>query len=482
MNTKIIISILGLILAIGLAYIIGTDKLGQLSLGFSAAVILALGAIFVVLRKPFLGTCLILFFLSYTYFPSANFGGVTLRIDHFLIILTTLAYLGEGFLKGTLKIQKDPLFFSLFFYLALAISSLTWAINQSRAGLILVFIIFVVLAYELIIQTISDKEKLIKATNFLLWGGLVVSLFGLWQFLAGGVGLPHFLTLLRPGYDSSVFGFPRVHAFSIEPLYFADYLFIPLFLGLALFFTHQEKIKKKWLVTLLLAGLVSFILTLSRGAYLGFIAAGVGLLILIPRKILTATNIIIFLSTIFVVVLLVIGVFKIIGSQYLDLFVSHALVSDLQAGESTQGRLIEYQRAEKVWHEHFWFGVGIGNYGPAINAANPFLAPETGWPIVNNQYLETLAETGVVGMVTLGLFWLLVTLRGIIAFVKSQDPYLKAVLAGLLAAWLGILVQYNFFSTIYIVHIWVLLGLLVATENIALSKVKTENEKGKTTR
>lgn len=464
---QLIVVFSGLLLALATAIFIGKNVLGDFTLPMAVAGILFAILTVVVLRRPFLGVCLLLFFLSYTWFPSVDLGGITVRIDQILILVATFSWLGDGFLRGRLSLQKDPLFPFLFLYLAFILSSYTWALNQSRAGMVLIFVLLVVLAYELMIQTISDKQKLTIAINYLLWGGLVVSLFGLWQFLGGGVGLPSSLTMLRSGYDNSVFGFPRVHAFSIEPLYFADYLFIPLFLGLSLFFTRQEKIKRGWLIVLLLAGSISFVLTLSRGAYLGFIVACLVLLLLIPRKILTLTNIIVFSSSIFVIIMLVVGVFRIIGPEYLDRFVSHALVSDLQAGESTQGRLTEYQRSLNVWHEYYWFGAGIGNYGPAA-ASNPFFTPDDGWPIVNNQYLETLAETGVIGFILLVGFWLAVIIRGIIAFVKSRNWYLKSVLAGLLAAFAGVLVQYNFFSTIYIVHIWILVGLLVAVENIVI--------------
>jgi hypothetical protein len=43
-------------------------------------------------------------------------------------------------------------------------------------------------------------------------------------------------------------------------------------------------------------------------------------------------------------------------------------------------------------------------------------------------------------------------------------------LIGLTAAMVGILVQYNFFSTLYIIHIWIAVGLLAGTQQLALKQ------------
>jgi len=68
--------------------------------------------------------------------------------------------------------------------------------------------------------------------------------------------------------------------------------------------------------------------------------------------------------------------------------------------------------------------------------------------------------------------------RTFIALKYARDVFLRSVLIGLFAALVGVLIQYNFMSTLYIIHIWVLIGLLVGVQNIILmqnAKVKMQN-------
>jgi O-antigen ligase len=110
-------------------------------------------------------------------------------------------------------------------------------------------------------------------------------------------------------------------------------------------------------------------------------------------------------------------------------------------------------------------GIGIGNFGPNV-AGYPPSAPEEGWLIVNNEPLEILAETGILGFLSIILFLGCLFFRGLYAAFKSKDLYLKIWLIGLLAVLLAFAVQYQTFSTLYITHIWVAIGLLAATQNI----------------
>ena len=69
----------------------------------------------------------------------------------------------------------------------------------------------------------------------------IVSIFGIYQFLGDLVlGLPTFLTGLRPQYTKAVFGYPRVQATAIEPLYFAGMLFWPMFLMILLLLNNLK--------------------------------------------------------------------------------------------------------------------------------------------------------------------------------------------------------------------------------------------------
>jgi O-antigen ligase len=137
-------------------------------------------------------------------------------------------------------------------------------------------------------------------------------------------------------------------------------------------------------------------------------------------------------------------------------------------GESGFGRLQAFGQAIEAWETRPLTGIGLGNFGPYIKYY-PVETPPSGWDIVNNEYLETLAETGLLGLASLFLVLAVVLLRSYSAYKRSDNEYLRAVLVGLTAAFVAIFTQYNFFSTLYIIHIWVLLGLIVGVQNIILA-------------
>jgi hypothetical protein len=58
--------------------------------------------------------------------------------------------------------------------------------------------------------------------------------------------------------------------------------------------------------------------------------------------------------------------------------------------------------------------------------------------------------------------------RSVKALIRVRDPFMQAVLSGVFVGFIGILVQYNTFSILYIVHIWFTVGLLIALQNMVL--------------
>ena len=78
---------------------------------------------------------------------------------------------------------------------------------------------------------------------------------------------------------------------------------------------------------------------------------------------------------------------------------------------------------------------------------------------MNNEYAELLIETGILGLMTILLFWSSILLRGFSLF-KHLPPFKSAVLLGLVAALAGMLLQYISFSTLYVFHLWFLIGLI----------------------
>jgi len=346
--------------------------------------------------------------------------------------------------------------------------SLTQALNLSRGIEVLIFSLFTIMLSIMTVNMISDQTALRKVVIALFISAVFVGLFGLFQFGGDVIGLPATITQLKVGYGSKVFGFPRIQAFSMEPLYFANYLLIPLSLAIAYFFSHANFIKRRWLVGLMILLLINFVLTVSRGGYLGLAATLFLLLVFYFRQVFTRKTVIVLLILLVVTAGVIFALSR--GeNRATQAFINQATLQDAKKGsESVQGRLTTFDFAYAAFKKHPILGIGIGNYGPYFKNY-PVDVPRTGWDIVNNQFIELLAETGLVGTVGYGLILLVIIWRSLTAIKKAKEPFLRASLIGLLAAFVGVMVQYNFFSTLYIIHIWVLIGLLVAVQNIILN-------------
>lgn len=475
--TKICWGIVLLLVIAGFGLVIA--KYGALGMLMIFVLLAGILVCYKVLKDPFWGFSAIVFFLPFERFPTFNVSGVDIRINTVLGFIVLLAWIFAIMFNGKKwKLQPNFIAVPLSLFVMAMLLSLTQAVNLERAYEVLIFILFTIALGVLAVNMIAIKEDLQKIIKILLISSLVAAGFGLFQFAGDVVGLPSSITLLKQDYTSVVFGFPRIQAFSQEPLYFADYLFIPICLGLAYFFGKVKGFINRWpIIILTVLLLINFILTVSRGAYLGFIASFVVLGVLLFRQIFTWKHILIGVTTIAIVGYGVAFALSKGDTRATNEFVRHVFVQDYSVGESVQGRLSAFEQALQAYRDHPILGIGVGNYGP-YTRGYPGFTPFDGWAIVNNEYLEVLAETGLVGITAFSLIILILVGRSFLAVRRAKDEFLKMTMIGLLAAFVGILVQYASFSTLYIIHIWVLIGLMVATQNLILkSEVRISNNK-----
>ena len=474
LSSNFVFILIGIFLAISFGLIIA--KTALLSLLIIPFLVIAAILVYLIIKNPEWGWLLIIFFLPFERVPSMELAGVNLKINTLLGFLTLFAWVLALMFNGKKwKVSPNILAIPLSLFTIAMMLSLTQAVNFTRSFSVLVFILFTIALSVLAVNILKSKENFKKTLLVLFFSSFIVGIFGLLQFGGDIIGLPRGLTLLKEGYTSRVFGFPRIQAFSMEPLYFANYLLIPLCVGLALFINKQE-IFKRWQLAVLIAILmINFILTVSRGGYLGLVVALLILGLFLLKKIFTWKNIVIGIVTAGIVVY---GVaFALSKGEYraTNEFLKHVKFEDITQGESIQGRLITFENALRAYEQSPTIGIGIGNYGPWAKNY-PLVIPKTGWDIVNNQYIELLAETGIVGLSAFVIIILVIILRTFIAFKYASDIFLKSVLIGLFAAFIGILIQYNFMSTLYIIHIWVLIGMLVAVQNIILKSKVIDNK------
>jgi O-antigen ligase len=413
-------------------------------------------------RDIFWGLLAVVFFLPFERIPTLEIADFTLKVNHILGTLLIIFWL-LALAFGKRKVRPTGLGIPLLLLIFTLSLSLFNSQLPVRSLVFLLLNIFVILIFFIFTQLIDNKTKLLRVQKILLITITISIVFGLYQFVGDMVGLPLTLTGLDKGYSRAVFGFPRIQAFAKEPLYLGNLLLLGVGFCAAIF-TSQKHFRFFYPFLILL--ILTIILTVSRGAIVALSIFLILWLFAQAKKALTPKTISYISLTLLVGLIALTMVFSFLGKDLRQVFVGHLSVSDLSFGESTQGRLIAFRKATDAWRTSPWIGIGLGNYGAFI-VNYDLTAPEIK-DIVNNQYLELLAETGILGLssflvLLVYLFW-----RSWLAIKVCQDEELKSYLIALTLALLAILVQYNFFSTLSILHIWVAMGIVVAVQNIAL--------------
>jgi O-antigen ligase len=230
-------------------------------------------------------------------------------------------------------------------------------------------------------------------------------------------------------------------------------------------FNKPEK-NNYWLIFLIA---VNFMLTFSRGIYF----AGIITLIVSAILALKYSDYIKISKNILVISLGVItGILLLIGSSFyknsnfsqIDKAKEHATEIN-EDSISVSERKDTWENAIVAFREKPLLGVGIGNFGP-WEVGFPKEVPKGGWNIVNNETLEILAETGIIGFLALMSFLFYVFIQSASVFFSSSDKDLRIWAAGIVTAFIGVAVQYQTFSTLYIMHVWVLIGLMMSVTRL----------------
>ena len=459
-HQKILILSGCLLLSVPLAFVASRAPL------LASATVFGLAAYILFVIKPFWGMVAMVFLLPFERIGAIDYVGITVRPSQVIALILIIAWLTGKVLKGRLAWQKQPILWPILFFLGVNAIGLTHAENMQRSIMVFAFTVFTLIIGLLIPQIIKTEAQAKIIFLALSITTLIVSTFGISQFLGDLAGLPTAITGLRDLYTKEVLGFPRVQSTALEPLYFANFLILPISLLAASWFGKTRASGMLGLPLLTVAG-VAFVLTVARGGYLGLIASLIVIFLFSWRQVIKPGKILALLAT-----GLVIGFAALqLLSSGTDAFSTQKFsqhIQNLFSGASYEERVATFDLAKQAFREQPLVGIGPGQFGPYASI-NPFFEPKDGWKIVNNLTLELLAETGILGLSFIVVVFGVLLWRSIKALKSQPSPWLRSLLVGGTAALVGIFVQYQTFSILYIIHVWVAVGLLVAFQNLALA-------------
>lgn len=412
----------------------------------------------------------LVFLLPFERIPSVDTLGVTLRLSFFaagFVIVRAIQLLYKQRAKHP---QLEGVRGGLLVFLAWVVISGLFAINFSRAAQVIVFTLFTALT-ALSITILYKREYLGSIVKALLLSATLVALFGIYQYIGDLSGLPNWVTGLRERYSWQVFGFPRIQSVALEPLYYCSYLLLPI----AVVVVRTLMAKRLVLLDLgmlLLFG-TSIFLTVSRGGIMAFL----GLVIF-----LTLYSLILKRSgwrrvlVIIAVMLLALGL-SFAATNYFSKPPVDTQVTGGTKGSSAYTKQLQTTGLEGSGDERtklrnqalnilnedkgrYVLGIGAGQFGPYVQ--NNMTGTDGGWLIVNNEPLEMLLELGLVGVMLFIVFGFFLVRDSMQFITSNRSKESGMIVLALLGYMFATAIQYQTFSTLYIMHVWVAIGLLMA--------------------
>ncbi|MDO8513868.1 MAG: O-antigen ligase family protein [bacterium] len=454
-------------------------------------VLALIGTVLMVVKREWMPAILVAS-LPFERLPSFDITGATIKINEILLGVSFLIIIWDWMRKRE-KIKVKKYYLLLLVYLLVCLVSLRGAIDIGRGVHYLIFSAYACVVFLVASQLVLRDKKELMIKTLLVVSGLI-TLFGLYQFIGDVLGVSTIFTGLRLEYTKLVFGFPRIQSTFLEPLYMGNFMIIPLAFLMIAELKDWKIISALWrrILTILIGAVL--VLSISRGAYLGAAFMVLAVLLMYARldnwkRVLLLVGEGVVITGFAFLMIGFAGWYQKIESNRLNpgqvnntqnsrmaisRFTNHAVD---QNDYSTNDRKSTYDLAIEAWKSKPLFGVGIGNFGPyAAGKATVYGTNQ----IVNNEPLEILAETGLVGMLVILSFLGFVIYWGLKAKVATdKNDKNNYYLGALISALVGIIVQYQFFSTLYITYIWFLLGWIagLAVRSQALGVGRTNGKK-----
>lgn len=343
------------------------------------------------------------------------------------------------------------LFYSVVFFNYLAVSGEpAVAMMELRAVIQYSFWFFLAL------NLVSSKQQVKNICDLFLLVGLVVALYGIYQYIAG-VEMP------AAWVDKAEVGI-RTRAFSFigSPNVLGSFTILNISIAFASFMASSNWLKKRLYLGTAGISALCLVFTLSRGAWLVFFFAFILLALWLDKRIIIALLILAFITPVAV------------PSVYNRM--AYMLSPQYVASSSEGGRIAGWSKAVEYWQAEPATGLGLGRFGGGVAIAN---FPKGAYS-VDNYYLKLATETGLMGITAFLYLLFSVVRKGKRAVDRAPDPYLKVLGTGILVALIAILghnmVENLFEFPLISTYFWFFLGVLLALPLISDPEVGVEQD------
>lgn len=360
-----------------------------------------------------------------------------ISIPEILILLITFALVLRQIIVDTkVKININKIGLGLLVYLLVGLSSYFYAPDLSLyvAGMKILIMSF--LAYELAFNLINDKKRIKYYLISLYILALLLSAQILYKFYDLGFSKDLFL------YRSTI----TIPMGAIALVSATLAFLLPVLV--AVYFSLDNKSKvKPFAFSVIALGFLAVFLSLGKAAILSLFLGlaylffklkkkQVGLVLAFAFLVLLGYT---FFSSFFV------GLIDRIKNAFID--------------SNTKFRVLEYRVSWKIFKEHPWFGVGIGQQ---IDYFSKMLYPDyKQW--ANNFFLQVMIDLGVVGLSLLLtiIYFIIKQVKRLHKMVNSDNALIfYGFVSSLIVAFVNGLFEVTIFALPYAIIFWINLGVM----------------------
>jgi len=338
--------------------------------------------------------------------------------------------------------------FGIFAYLAVCFFSICFSSNLKISSITFFCKILQNLLFFFVVADTLNNERRIKTVVYILFiSSLLLGIDGIYQYFTHKDFIRHRVDL----------GIPRIYASFYTPNDFGCYLITVIPFLIVTFFTKGlKKLFKVAISGLFILLFICLILSVSRGAWLGFVAS------ILFLGFWLRSVMVVFLIVVFLLLALRSFFSPLIKDRLNNLF-NFFDMDILTDGGSIERRII-WRTGWRMFLSSPLIGVGLGtfmfNYKKFLSEDYPY-----GPFYAHNCYLQIAAETGTIGLFAFLLILILFFFFGIKVLNKRNNSkafswyVLLGSLAAILAYCVHMFVDTNLYSLDLGMLFWLVLGL-----------------------
>lgn len=149
-------------------------------------------------------------------------------------------------------------------------------------------------------------------------------------------------------------------------------------------------------------------------------------------------------------------------------------IDDFDKYQSNTERILMWQSAWNMFKDHPILGVGLGQYKE--NYQQKYISPEAKEPQLShahNNFLQMLAENGIVGFVGFAIMFGYIVFKNLIDWLKTKNVYALMITFSTICLLLQGFTEYNVGNSAVIKMYFLILGVCVVLTKLSNKKLNT---------